>query len=140
MHLPSTQHAIVAQAQGGNLFSWIMLGVMLLIMLALLIVFARYFSLWLRAFLARAPIPFPQLVTMSLRKTDPREIVRLRIMAVQSGIDIPTHELERAYLTGANVERAVLAMIRAKETGEDITWEQLISADVDERLGETGTN
>jgi uncharacterized protein YqfA (UPF0365 family) len=139
MNLPSPQHTIVAQAgQGGNMFAWIMLGVMLLIMITFLFVFARYFSLWLRAFLSRTPISFPRLITMSLRKVDPRQIVRLKIMAVQSGVDIPTHELERAYLSGVNVERAVLAMIRAKQTGENVTWEQIVSADVDERLEEAG--
>lgn len=137
MHLPSTGYAIVAQAgQGGNMFTWIMVGVMLLIMLMFLFLFAQYFSLWVRAFLARAPISFPHLVIMSLRKIDPRQIVRLKIMAVQSGVDIPTHELERAYLSGVNVERAVLSMIRAKQTGENVSWEQILSADVDERLKE----
>lgn len=138
MNLPSTQHAIFAQAgQAGNMFALIVLLGVLLFMLTFLFLFAQYFSLWVRAVLSRANISFTQLVAMSLRKTDPREIVRLKIMAVQSGVDIPTHELERAYLRGANVERAVLAMIRAKETGEQVTWEQLMSADVEERLEET---
>lgn len=129
--------ATLAQAGGGaNLFQWIMVAVVLLVFLAFLILFARYFSLWLRAFATRAGISFPELVMMSLRKTDPREIVRLKIMAVQSGVDIPTHELERAYLSGVNVERAVLTMIRARETGEHVSWEQLVSADVEERLRE----
>ena len=64
--------------------------------------------------------------------------MRLKVMAVQSGIDIPTHELERASLRGADVERAVLAMIRAKEIGgEEVAWEQVMSADVLERLRST---
>jgi hypothetical protein len=44
--------------------------------------------------------------------------------------------LERAYLTGADVERAVLAMVRAKETGKPVAWDDVIQADRDERLDE----
>ena len=34
------------------------------------------------------------------------------------------------------MERAVLAMIRAKELGKEITWEDLLSTDINERLFE----
>jgi len=119
-----------------NPFVWVYLAVVVLAMLIFWLFFVRVFGLWLRAFLARAPISVPQLVGMILRKVDAKEIVRLKIMAVQSGVDIPTQELERAYLTGADVERAVLAMVRAKETGKPVTWDDVIRADRDERLDE----
>lgn len=108
---------------------WIIVGIMLLVMVSFAAVFVRFFGLWIQAFLARANIPFPQLIMMRLRKSPVADIVRLRIMAVQSGIDIPTHEIERAYLQGADVERAVRAMIRARETGQEITWQDLLSTD-----------
>jgi uncharacterized protein YqfA (UPF0365 family) len=138
MHLTLPLPEVVAQAgHGGNMFAWIATGVMLLFMLVVFLAFTRVFRIWLQALLARAGIPLVQIIAMMLRKTDAAQIVRLKIMAVQSGVDIPTHELERAYLRGVNVERAVLAMIRAKQIGEQVTWEQLISADVEERLEET---
>jgi uncharacterized protein YqfA (UPF0365 family) len=118
------------------LVMWIIVGLMLLVMLSMVVVFARFFRLWLQAYLARANIPFPQLIAMKLRKSPVDDIVRLKIMAVQSGVDIPTHEIERAYLQGADAERAVRAMIRAKETGRNVTWEELLSTDHELWLGE----
>jgi uncharacterized protein YqfA (UPF0365 family) len=117
------------------LVMWIIVGVMLLVMVSFAVVFARFFCLWVQAFLARAPIPFPQLIGMKLRKSPVDDIVRLRIMAVQSGVDIPTHEIERSYLQGADAERAVRAMIRAKETGQDVTWQELLRTDHELWLG-----
>lgn len=111
------------------LLMWVVFGIILLVALSMIVVFARYFRLWLQAFLARAPIPFFQLIGMKLRRSPVADIVRLRIMAVQGGVDIPTHEIERAYLQGADAERAVRAMIRAKETSQNVTWEELISTD-----------
>ncbi len=119
------------------LVMWVIVGVMLLVMLAFAAVFARFFRLWLQAFMARAPIPFAQLIAMKLRKSPVDDIVRLKIMSVQSGVDIPTHEIERAYLQGADAERAVRAMIRAKETGQEVTWQELISTDHELWLGES---
>lgn len=137
MPAPAPTAALLAQNPGAG--QWIILAVVGLVLLFLLLfclVFARYFNWWVRAFLAGANIPFPMLVMMSLRKSPVADIVRLRIMAVQSGVDIPTHEIERAYLQGADAERAVRAMIRAKELGQDVTWQELLSTDLEMWLAE----
>lgn len=123
-------------APAGDAFLWVIVAVVVLATLMFLLAFARVYRLWMRAMLSRAAIPLPQILLMILRKTDAEQIVRLKIMAVQSGVEIPTHELERAYLRGANVERAVLAMVRAKELGENVTWDELMSADVRQRLSD----
>lgn len=114
----------------------VVLAVMTLVLLVVAFLFVRLFSLWMRALLSGAAIPVTQLVAMKLRKVDAGEIVRLRILGVQNGVDIPTHQLERAYLAGADVERAVLAMARAKETGQNVAWDDVLRADRDERLDE----
>jgi uncharacterized protein YqfA (UPF0365 family) len=118
------------------LLMWVVFVIILLVALSMIVVFARYFRLWLQAFLARAPIPFFQLIGMKLRRSPVAEVVRLRIMAVQGGVDIPTHEIERAYLQGADAERAVRAMIRAKELGQEVTWQELLSTDLEMWLAE----
>ena len=112
----------------------------MLVMLAALFAFGRLFDLWLRSFLAGAPVSVVELLAMRLRKIPPREIVRLRIMAVQSGVPLTTAQLQSAYLRGADVERSVLAFIRAKETGQQVTWEELLSTDLDRRWDDAGSS
>jgi uncharacterized protein YqfA (UPF0365 family) len=73
---------------------------------------------------------------MRLRNVPLQEVVRLRIMAVQAGVPLTAAQLESAWLQGANVERAVLAMIRANETGQRVTWEDLLNTDAALRVEE----
>ena len=49
-----------------------------------------------------------------------KELVRLKIMAVQTEL--------------AGDRRAVLAMIRAREIGKEVTWQEVIAGDANERL------
>ena len=49
-----------------------------------------------------------------------KELVRLKIMAVQTEL--------------AGDRRAVLAMIRAREIGKEVTWQEAIAEDANERL------
>ena len=63
-----------------------------------------------------------------------KELVRLKIMAVQAGLSISTHKMEGALLQGADVERAVLVMIRAQKIGKEVTWQEVIAEDANERL------
>ncbi len=108
--------------------------VFLLANLLFLVFFVRVFRLWLRAFLSGARISILNLLMMMFRRSPVDEIVRLKIMATQAGVDLPTNRIESAALAGANVERAVLALIRAREVGADVTWEELISQDMSDRL------
>jgi uncharacterized protein YqfA (UPF0365 family) len=116
---------------------YIVVGILVLVALVGLvfcIVFARLFSLWLQSFLSGARISFLNLILMMLRRTPAKQVVRAKIMAVQSGLAIPTHDIESAILQGADVERAVLAMIRARDIGQEVTWKEIISLDATERL------
>ncbi|MBW3543273.1 MAG: flotillin-like FloA family protein [Planctomycetes bacterium] len=117
-----------------NLVLWIVLAVIVLFCALFAAIFARLFTLWMKSTLSGATISLPQLMLMSLPKIPPQEIVPLRIMAVQAGVDVGVHQLQQAYLMGVDLERAVLAMIRAKETGRNVHWEDVIHADVDQRL------
>lgn len=111
-----------------------LIAVFLLVNLVLLLLFARLFSAWLRAFLARASISLPTLILMSLRRSPVQEIVDAKIMAAQREIDIPVGRLESAALLGVDIKRAVLAVIRAKETRMEVSWDEIIAADLKERM------
>jgi uncharacterized protein YqfA (UPF0365 family) len=129
---------LLAQQPGQRLLIAVVV-VLALLMLALAIAFARLMGPWVQSLLSGAPVSFVELLAMRLRKIPPREIVRLRIMAVQAGVPLTTTQLQSAYLRGADVERAVLTMIRAHETGEEVAWEDLLSADSSQRLDERNT-
>ena len=55
-------------------------------------------------------------------------------MAHQGGISLPVLEIETAHLQGVDVERAVRALIRARETDQEIGWNDIVHADHGEWL------
>lgn len=118
----------------GNAVLIIVFVLFAIITLLVLAFFAKLFGLWLQAFLARAQVSLPSLVLMHLRRSPVKEIVHSKIMAVQAGVSIPTHKIESAALAGADLERAVLVLIRARETSTEVTWEEVISQDMSDQL------
>ena len=53
-----------------------------------------------------------------------KELVRLKIMSVQPNLPVSMRQFEVPVMQGADVERAVLAMIRAREIGKEVTWQE----------------
>lgn len=108
-------------------------GLVFLIILFLIfaIIFAKYFKLWLRAFVTRARINPATLVFMSLRKVNPNTIVDAKISAVQAGLaEISTGGLEAHYLAGGNVQRVVRALIAAHRARIDLDWDTASAIDL----------
>lgn len=109
-------------------------GVLFVILLAIALLFARYFSLWLQSFLANAKISLLNLMMMSLRKTDPRIIVKSKIMAVQAGIaddqNITTDDLETHYLAGGHVPEVIETLIAASRNGTALTFQEAAALDL----------
>ena len=95
------------------------------------VVISRYFSLWLQAYLTGTRLSLLSLILMSLRKIDPAQIVRCRIMAVQAGLDaVSTDAMEAQYLTGGNVERVTSALIIANRAGIALNWDTAAAVDL----------
>lgn len=97
-------------------------------------IFAKLFGLWLRAHLAGAPVSIVSLFCMMLRRTPMKQIVRWRIMAAQAQLHITTDQIESAFLQGVDVERAILVLIRARQVGQEVTWNDVLSEDANQRL------
>ena len=96
-----------------------------------LYVVSRYATLWLRAFLTGTGIGLLSLVTMSLRKIDPRSVVQCKIMAVQAGLnDFSTDLLESHYLAGGSIERITRALVVAQRAGIELEWDTAASVDL----------
>lgn len=105
-------------------------GIAAILVLIFLILFAKYFNLWLRAFVTRAKIGPAALVFMSLRKVNPNVIVDAKIMAVQAGLAVTTEAMEAHYLAGGNVRRIVQAMIAAHRARIALDWDTAASIDL----------
>jgi uncharacterized protein YqfA (UPF0365 family) len=107
------------------------LGFGALVVLAAMIVIAKYFDIWVRAFFSRARVSLPNLILMSLRKVNPRLIVDCKIMAVQAGLKgISTQGLEAHYLAGGNVRRVIQALIVAHRANITLDWETASAIDL----------
>jgi len=85
--------------------------------LVALLVFARYFRLWIQSATTGAGIGIFDLLGMTFRKVNPAVIVRSKIMAVQAGLGkewgITTRALEAHYLAGGNVPLVIRSIIAA---------------------------
>lgn len=90
------------------------------VVLIALLVFFRYFRLWIQSKTTGAGISIFDLIGMSFRKVNPGIIVRSKIMAVQAGLDesstgLTSKALESHYLSGGNVPLVVQALIAANK-------------------------
>lgn len=114
----------------GDIVLYGILGLLGLLLLIFIFLFAKYFKLWLRAFVTKAKIGPLSLVIMSLRKINPNVIVQSKIMSVQAGLTITTNAMEAHYLAGGNVERVVRAMIAAHRAKIELDWDTAAAIDL----------
>lgn len=112
---------------GNQLPVFALAGIIIVFMLTFLITFASYFSTWIQCVMSGAPVPLPRLFMMTIRKCDVKKLCKLYIMSRQAGLNVSLDELESAYLAGVDVELVVRAMIKASETGQNLTWEDALS-------------
>jgi uncharacterized protein YqfA (UPF0365 family) len=102
----------------------------LLVVFVLAIVLFRFFGLWLRAWIANAPVGMGKMIGMSLRKVPVGLIVDNRITAVKAGIDIPSDPLEAHYLAGGDVSHVILALIAADKAGISLDFNRACAIDL----------
>jgi len=126
---------LFAAAVGGNSVPMLIFGFFVFVaVVVFLLVFARYFGLWIQCKMTRAGITFPNLVLMSIRKVNPTIIVRARIMAVQAGLTrsypVHTRSLEAHYLAGGNVPNVIKALIAAQRAKIDLDWQTAQAIDL----------
>jgi uncharacterized protein YqfA (UPF0365 family) len=101
-----------------QIWTLIGLGFVFLFVLICIIIFLRFFPLWIQSLMAGAGVGIFDMIGMTFRKVNPEIIIRCKIMAVQAGLDdriITTKSLEAHYLSGGNVPAVVKAMIAASK-------------------------
>lgn len=102
-----------------------------IVLLLALMVFTKYFNLWLQAFVTRARVSMISLIAMSLRKVNARVIVESKIMAVQAGLpNVSTQAFEALFLAQGNVRRVVQALIVAHRAKIVLDWETATAIDL----------
>jgi uncharacterized protein YqfA (UPF0365 family) len=110
----------LAQTDAGVLIAIFAGLAILVVLLIIFAVFASYFRLWIQSVLTNAGITIWDLLGMTFRKVNAKQITRSKIMAVTAGLDkkdISTKSLEAHYLAGGNVQlviRALVAALKAK--------------------------
>lgn len=105
----------------------IVLGVFALILFGLIV---SFFSVWLRALLAGAPVSIFNLVAMRLRQVPYSVMVDARIRATKAGIVLSIDDIEAQYLAGGNVIACVHALIAAKKAGIALDWQRACAIDL----------
>jgi uncharacterized protein YqfA (UPF0365 family) len=110
-----------------TLFWVILIGVPVLIVGGL---FMSFFSVWLRALLAGAPVGPLNLVAMRLRQVPYSVMVDTRIKATKAGIKLSIDEVEAQYLAGGNVIDCVHALIAAQKAGIALDWQRACAIDL----------
>ena len=107
-----------AELGNGTLVGLVVAGIFFAVIMISLLIFSRYFGLWIQSQLTRADISFFDLLGMTFRKVNVRSIVRSKIMATQAGLsdpDLTGAALEAHFLAGGNVQQVIRALIAAKK-------------------------
>jgi len=128
---------LFAQGAAQNQFSvtLVIFGVVVLIFAFMAVVlFAKYFNLWIQAKTTHANVGLPELVGMTFRKVNPNIIVRSKIMAIQAGLTekdgVTTRGLEAHYLAGGNVPNVVRALIAANRADIPLSYKRAAAIDL----------
>jgi len=131
---PLTDLLAQARASGrtpSQIAIFVVIGLVILLGLLFLILFVRYFKLWLRAFVTRARISPLAIVVMGLRKVNPTAIVDAKVSAVQAGLnEISTAAMEAHFLAGGNLQRCIRALIAAHRARISLDWDTAAAIDL----------
>ena len=112
------------------MIEWIIIGVLVVVGLAVTLVILSFFTTWLKALLAKAPVGFPTLLAMRLRGVPVGLIVDARVTAVKASLPLTTDQLEAHYLAEGNVVQTVQALIAASKANIELSWDRACAIDL----------
>jgi uncharacterized protein YqfA (UPF0365 family) len=125
---------LLAQMQLPHAIAIAIAVVVVIFVLIFLAMFAQFISLWIQCVMTGAGISFPHLIMMYIRRVNPSEIVRAKIMAVQAGLTehytLATKDLESHFLAGGNVMKVIRALIAANRADIDLDWQSAQAIDL----------
>ena len=110
---------------------FLLIAIAIIVFLIVFAIVAKYVGLWFQAFVSGTPIPFFNIIGMSLRKIPPRVIVSARINSFKAGLkQVTAADLETHYLAGGRVLDVVSAMIAADKANITLSWQQATAIDL----------
>jgi len=109
-----------------------MIGLIVAVVVGFIIIgiFWSFFGVWIRAWLAGAPVGLITLVAMRLRQVPHGVMVDARIRATKAGIQLSIDDIEAQYLAGGNVIACVHALIAAQKAGIALDWNRACAIDL----------
>lgn len=110
--------------------SQIALLFVLVVAIVLFYFLASSLSLWVQALVSGARVGLFNIIFMRFRKVPPKLIVESKIMAVKTGLDISTDDLETHYLASGNVLRVVQALIAADKANIELDFNRAAAIDL----------
>lgn len=113
-----------------DFINWIIIGVLVVVGLVVTLVILSFFTTWLKALLAKAPVGFPTLLAMRLRGVPVGLIVDARVTAVKASLPLTTDQLEAHYLAEGNVVQTVQAIIAAAKANIELSWDRACAIDL----------
>ncbi len=123
--------ALLGQLEGASVASWIVAIISVVAAVAVLLVFAQLFSLWLQAYASQAGVTFVDLIGMRLRRSDCRTLLLGKIMLTKAGIhEVTIQDLERHDLAQGSVPNVANAMIEANRANIDLSWQEACEIDL----------
>jgi len=127
-HLPlsSLTTHVLAQVSVPEVLLW----VGLLVVFVLLVIFLKFFKLWIQSYFSNANISLFELVGMWLRKVNATEIVQSKIAMIQANLPAETKDLEAHYLAGGNVGPVARALIAADRARIPLDFKTAASIDL----------
>jgi uncharacterized protein YqfA (UPF0365 family) len=117
-----------------QIFTIVVVFAILVFAMVVLVVFTRYFRLWIQSKTTGAGIGIFDLLGMTFRRVNPQVIVRSKIMAAQAGLTdsdgITTRALEAHYLAGGNVPLVIRSIIAADKAKLDLSFKLATAIDL----------
>jgi uncharacterized protein YqfA (UPF0365 family) len=110
--------------------NFIIIGLIVLVVLVIFMILAKFIGLWIRARVSNTPIKLLNLVAMWIRKVPTSLIVDSRITAAKAGLDFTTDQLEAHYLAGGHVADVVLSLIAADKAGIPLSFDRACAIDL----------
>jgi len=121
---------ILAQKNPVEVVGIALLVIVILVAFVFLLLFLKFFRLWLQAKLSRADVKFSELIGMWLRKVDIRTIVLSKITGIQAGLTLTTRDLESHFLAGGRVPNVVRALVAANRANIDLSLQTATAIDL----------
>jgi len=115
-----------------NLLTWMV--ILIIVILAITFYFVFNISLWFRALISGAHVSIAELVSITVKKLDPRSVVNNYIKAKKAGVNISIAQIENHIQAHGNIELVINALIAASSANlKDLDLKTAIAVDLSGR-------